>query len=1667
MSNISFNPGEENFSNLLNSNVYVDKTEIILNLNILIDTNNNAICVSCPSGFGKTYTVNMLTAYYCNTDKKITIFDDKNISKKENWDKYLGKFNVIILNMDYFFTDKSIKNGIKAIKKLILIEIKRSISNFECTDENNFSQILYDIYFETKKKIVLIIDDWDYVFQSNTFDKESIEEYKNFLKKLINNNSLALIYITGILPMLESEYKISDNYSMISPEWMAKYFGFNENEIEELLKKKFGSEMHDNTNKEKIKKIKLDDGLNGSYEKKLNEKQLLYDEKLIHKNEIKLNLKDIKNWYNGYQLIDNIYGKKYNIYSSYSVVKAIMKKKIHCFQNKSILHSVIEKNFYHLKDIIILLMNSKRIKINVTSFESDMTIFNNKDDILTLFVHYGFLGYDSNTKEVYIPNEEVRINFEKFIISEKWKILNTKRDIFNPDEENFENMLNSKYYVDKTESILYLNKKVNTKEKYICDSRPAGFGKTTTAEMISAYYSFKEIRKSIFNNKKISKSENQNWDKYLGNFNVIKLNMKKFFDNGVSINDGLDAIKKGIIEEVKIVLPEFKFTDENEIVKIFNDIKNHTSRKIVLIIDNYDYVLRKSNKINNIKQDDYLVYLQFLNILVSDKSYLALVYMTGILPIKKYSDQSELNNFNEYSMISPFGLEKYFGFLEDEVKELCRKFNIPVEQNNSYRNNNELLNDREKKMNFNIIKSWYGGYKLIDSENNYDVYKPWSIIKAIEDKTISNYCDELSTIESITKYIEINLFGLKDIIFLLMNSKKIKINVTSFKSDMIIFKNKDDILTLFVHYGFLGYDSNTKEVYIPNEEQRINFKNFIKSEKWKILNTKRDIFNPDEENFENMLNSKYYVDKTESILYLNKKVNTKEKYICDSRPAGFGKTTTAEMISAYYSFKEIRKSIFNNKKISKSENQNWDKYLGNFNVIKLNMKKFFDNGVSINDGLDAIKKGIIEEVKIVLPEFKFTDENEIVKIFNDIKNHTSRKIVLIIDNYDYVLRKSNKINNIKQDDYLVYLQFLNILVSDKSYLALVYMTGILPIKKYSDQSELNNFNEYSMISPFGLAKYFGFLEDEVKELCRKFNIPVEQNDTYRNNNELLNDRENEMNFNNIKNRYDGYKLTDGENNYNVYTPWSIIKAIEHKSIENYWNNSSTIESITKYIEINLFGLKDIIFLLMNSKKIKINVTSFKSDMIIFKNKDDILTLFVHYGFLGYDSNTKEVYIPNEEQRINFENFIKSEKWDILNTKRRIFNPDEESFDNLLNSKYYVDKTDSILFLNEKVNTKGRYICVSRPRRFGKTTTAEMISAYYGFKEIRTSIFNNKKISKNKNQNWDTYLGKFNVIKLNMIDFFRNVESINDGYDKIKKGIIKEVKIVLPEFKFTDENEIVEIFKDIENNTGRKIVLIIDEYDYVLRKSNIYNNIKQDDYLYFLQFLNVLIKDNSYLALVYMTGILPIKKYSDQSELNNFNEYSMISPFGLAKYFGFLEDEVKELCRKFNIPVEQNDTYRNNNELLNDRENEMNFNNIKNRYDGYKLTDGENNYNVYTPWSIIKAIEHKSIENYWNNSSTTESITPYIEMNFYGLKEDILRLVKENKKIKINVTSFKNDMKDFKSKDDVFTMLVHLGYLGYDQITNEVFIPNKEIQNDFLNITKSVVWDAIAEKLKKI
>ncbi|ORX76566.1 hypothetical protein BCR32DRAFT_248627 [Anaeromyces robustus] len=1256
MSNIYFNPGEENFSKLLNSNVYVDKTELILHLNNLIDTNNNAICVSCPSGFGKTYTVNMLTAYYCNTDKKITIFDDKKISKTENWDKYLGKFNVIKLNMANFFTDENIKNGLKKIKKLILNEIKKNISNFEFIDENNFSLILNDIYYETNKKIVLIIDEWDYIFQNNSFDKESIEKYKNFLKTLINNTTIALIYITGILPMLESEYKISDNYSMISPEWMAKYFGFNENEIEELWKKLFGSEMHYNTNNEKSKKIKLDDGAYGSYGKTLNQKLLINNEELIHKNDIKLNLNNIKNWYNGYQLIDNIYGKKYNIYSSYSVVEAIKNKAIDNYWNKlSSMESIIENiqiNLFGLKDIINLLINSKRIKINVTSFESDMTIFNNNDDILTLFVHYGFLGYDSNTKEVYIPNEEVRTNFENFIKSEKWEILNIKRHIFNPDDENFDNILNSEYYVDKTELILYLNKRVNTIKRFICDSRPRGFGKTITAEMVSAYYSFNEIRTTIFNNKKISKSENQNWDKYLGKFNVIKLNMMKFFGKGESIKDGLDKIKKGIIKEVKMVLPKFKFTDDNEIVEIFYDIENHTGRKIVLIIDEYDYVLRKSDKNNNIKQEDYLDYLKFLNILVSDESYLALVYMTGILPIKKSYDQSKLNNLYKYSMISPFRLAKYFGFLEDEVKELCTKFNIPVEQNDTYRNNNELLNDPEKEINFNIIKSWYGGYKLMDSEKRYDVYKPLSIIKAIENKTIDNYWDKSSSIESIIENIQINLFGLKDIINLLMNSKKIKINVTSFKSDMTIINNKDDILTLFVHYGFLGYDSNTKEVYIPNEEVRTNFENFIKSEKWEILNIKRHIFNPNED-LDNILNSEYYVDKTELILYLNKRVNTIKRFICDSRPRGFGKTITAEMVSAYYSFNEIRTTIFNNKKISKSENQNWDKYLGKFNVIKLNMMKFFGKGESIKDGLDKIKKGIIKEIKMVLPEFKFTDENEIVEIFYDIENHTGRKIVLIIDEYDYLLRKSDKYNNTKQEDYFDYLKHLTVLIKDKPYLALVYMTGILPIKKSYDQSELNNFNEYSMISPFGLAKYFGFLEDEVKELCTKFNIPVEQNDTYRNNNELLNDPEKEINFNIIKSWYGGYKLMDSEKRYDVYKPLSIINVIEDKTINNYWNMSSSMEKepITECIEMDFFGLKeDIIRLIKENKKIKTNVRSFRNDMKNFEYKDDVLTMLVHFGYLGYDKITHEVFIPNKEMRQEFLNITKSKVWDDVSEK---------------------------------------------------------------------------------------------------------------------------------------------------------------------------------------------------------------------------------------------------------------------------------------------------------------------------------------------------------------------------------------------------------------------------------
>ena len=238
------------------------------------------------------------------------------------------------------------------------------------------------------------------------------------------------------------------------------------------------------------------------------------------------------------------------------------------------------------------------------------------------------------------------------------------------------------------------------------------------------------------------------------------------------------------------------------------------------------------------------------------------------------------------------------------------------------------------------------------------------------------------------------------------------------------------------------------------------------------------------------------------------------------------------------------------------------------------------------------------------------------------------------------------------------------------------------------------------------------------------------------------------------------------------------------------------------------------------------------------------------------------------------------------------------------------------------------------------------------------------------------------------------------------------------------------------------MIVIDEWDCILRE---YKDDFEAQKLY-LDFLRDLLKDKGHIHLAYMTGILPIKKYGSHSALNMFREYSMLDAGILAEYVGFTEQEVRALCEQYNTDMEE----------------------MKNWYDGYFLKEvGE----IYNPQSVVFSIQSNKFNNYWSQTETYEALKAYIDMNFDGLRDNILKLM-EGKRVKVNTGSFLNDMTTFATKDDVLTLLIHLGYLGYDFDQQEVFIPNSEIMNEFANAlelsqeTLQAIWEKKADRVAK-
>ncbi len=378
------------------------------------------------------------------------------------------------------------------------------------------------------------------------------------------------------------------------------------------------------------------------------------------------------------------------------------------------------------------------------------------------------------------------------------------------------------------------------------------------------------------------------------------------------------------------------------------------------------------------------------------------------------------------------------------------------------------------------------------------------------------------------------------------------------------------------------------------------------------------------------------------------------------------------------------------------------------------------------------------------------------------------------------------------------------------------------------------------------------------------------------------------------------------------------------------------------------------------------------------------------------------------------------------------NPSNTDFQRALNSEIYIDKSQLIEYTNKKLFTEQQFICVSRPRRFGKSMAANMLTAYYSRGCDSREMFSNLKIS--ETESFEKHLNKYNVIHINMVNFMNKGNSISEALDYLSRRILHELKKEYGDVDCFDWNDLISVLEEIFQEKQVPFIFIIDEWDCVFRVHK--NN--SDSQTKYLDFLRNLLKDQSYVALAYMTGILPIKKYGEHSAINAFYEYSMVDAEPISEFTGFTESEVKELCEKYN----------------------KSFSEMKRWYDGYNL----NRISIYNPKSVVESIVRGQFNNYWTSTETYEALKVYIEMNFDGLKDTIIELLAGQKAV-IDTTTFSNDMVTFETKDDVLTLLVHLGYLTYNFYTKEVSIPNYEISEQFASTIKVMGWSEVADSLK--
>ncbi|MGL5417390.1 MAG: AAA family ATPase [Clostridium sp.] len=381
----------------------------------------------------------------------------------------------------------------------------------------------------------------------------------------------------------------------------------------------------------------------------------------------------------------------------------------------------------------------------------------------------------------------------------------------------------------------------------------------------------------------------------------------------------------------------------------------------------------------------------------------------------------------------------------------------------------------------------------------------------------------------------------------------------------------------------------------------------------------------------------------------------------------------------------------------------------------------------------------------------------------------------------------------------------------------------------------------------------------------------------------------------------------------------------------------------------------------------------------------------------------------------------------LNTRRPL-----ENYKNLYRSKYFVDKSSIIEELNEVIDTSDKYICVTRPRRFGKSSVAEMLGAYYSKVVESSEIFDKLKIS-----SCDSY--KENLNKYNVISISFNIIPDNLGYEKtyedyiklIKAGIVDDLKTKYPNVEMKEFYNISQMLEA----TNEKFIFIFDEWDYIFN-----NNLFKENQNDFLEFLRNILKDKPYVSLCYMTGVLPIKRYSSGSALNMFDEHTMLSDRIYGDYFGFIEEEVKELCNKSK---------------------KVKFEEISDWYNGY-INENENR--LYNPRSVVKALKNGICKSYWTNTGAMDEVIDLIKYDILEIRDDIIEMV-SGEEIDITIDEeFRAGQEAPKTKEEIYSAMIVLGFLSY--YDGYLKIPNKELMKEFEKALKDKSFGYVAKIVEK-